>query len=140
SSLIEMARQKDPEVIVMEVTMPLITGIDATRILQKEYCASKIIILSLHSDLQVVQQAFRAGASAFLLTTSDLDELRAAIEAVAKDRMYITSLLAGDMVLSLLSPRRKAPSRETKMTMRQRQLVQLIAEGKTVKETATAMG
>jgi DNA-binding NarL/FixJ family response regulator len=137
--LIELARRKEPEVIVMEVAMPSINGIDAIRILQKSSCASKILILSKESDFQIVQQAFQAGASGFLLKTSDLEELWAAIESVAKGRMYIASLLAGDFVFSLLHPSRQARSRVAAMSMRERRLVQLLAEGSTVKAAAAAM-
>jgi DNA-binding NarL/FixJ family response regulator len=134
-SLIEMARQKRPEVIVMDIQMPL-NGIDATRILQKEGCSAKILFLTMHSDLSLVEEAFRAGASGFLLKVSAPEEFVKAIQAVAKGAKYITSLLAGDLVSSLI----RAASRAMPFSVRQREVMQLLAEGKTMKEMATLMG
>src|SRR5580765_5466462 len=79
-SLIELARQKQPEVIVMDIAMPSLNGIDATRILQKEGCSAKILFLSMHADLTLVEDALRAGASGFLLKVCDTEELVKAIK------------------------------------------------------------
>jgi DNA-binding NarL/FixJ family response regulator len=137
-SLIEMALQKRPEVIVMDIAMPSLNGIDATRILQKEGCESKILFLTMHADLPLVEEAFRAGASGFLLKVCDSAEFVKAIQSVARGTIYITPLLAGDLVSSLMKPRDM--SSETPLTVRQREVLQLLAEGKTMKEAASIMG
>jgi DNA-binding NarL/FixJ family response regulator len=140
-SLIEMARKKRPEVIVMDIAMPSLNGIDATRILQKEGCSARILFLTMHADLSVVEEAFRAGASGFLLKVCDLEEFIRAIQTVAKGETYITPLLAGDLISSLMTvgPSRAAP-REMPLSERHREVLQLLAEGKTMKESAALMG
>ncbi len=140
-SLIEMARQKRPDVIVMDIAMPSLNGIDATRILQKERCSAKILFLSMHSDLQLVEEAFRAGASGFVLKVCDAEEFVKAIQTVANGETYITPLLAGDLISSLMTVgHRRAASPEMPLTVRQREVLQLLAEGKTMKEAAALMG
>src|SRR5215831_1796171 len=139
-TLIEMAMQRQPEVIVMEATLPLINGIDATRILQKEHCRSKILIMAIDSDPFVLKEAFRAGASGFVLKECGIEELWMAIQSVAKGKAYITPLLADGIVSSLFSRRKAETFHETTMTVYQRTILQFFAEGKTVKETATVMG
>jgi DNA-binding NarL/FixJ family response regulator len=140
-SLIEMARKKRPDVIVMDIAMPSLNGIDATRILQKEGCSSKILFLTMHTDLPLVEEAFRAGASGFVLKVCDAEEFVKAIQTVAKGETYITPLLAGDLISSLMTVgHRRAASPEMPLTVRQREVLQLLAEGKTMKEAATLMG
>ena len=139
--LIEMARKNRPDVIVMDIAMPSLNGIDATRILQKEGCSAKILFLSMHADLLLVEEAFRAGASGFLLKVCDAEEFVKAIQTVAKGETYITPLLAGDLISSLMTVgHRRAASPEMPLTVRQREVLQLLAEGKTMKETAAAIG
>src|SRR5262249_38247088 len=139
-SLIEMARQKRPEVIVMDIAMPSLNGIDGARILQKEGCSANVLFLTMHADLPLVEEAFRAGASGFLLKVCDSVEFVKAIQSVARGTTYITPLLAGDLVSSLMKvgPRKTSP--EMPLTVRQREVLQLLAEGKTMKEAANIMG
>ena len=139
-SVIEMAKQKRPDVIVMDIAMPSLNGIDATRILQKERCSAKILFLSMHADLPLVEEAIRAGASGFVLKVCDAEEFVKAIQTVAKGMTYITPLLAGDLVSSLMRVGPRGTSRETPLTVRQREVLQLLAEGKTMKEVAAIMG
>ena len=139
-SLIEMAKKMRPEVIVMDVAMPSLNGIDATRILQKEGCSAKILFLTMHADLPLVEDAIRAGASGFLLKICDQEEFVKAITTVAGGTIYITPLIAGDLVSSLMRVGPSGTSSETPLTVRQREVLQLLAEGKTMKETATLLG
>jgi DNA-binding NarL/FixJ family response regulator len=140
-SVIEMARQKRPNVIVMDIAMPSLNGIDAARVLQKERCSAKILFLSMHADLPLVEEAIRAGASGFVLKVCDAEELVKGIQTVAKGMTYITPLLAGDLVSSLMTAgSQRAASNEMPLTVRQREVLQLLAEGKTMKEAATLMG
>ena len=139
-SLIEMARKKRPEVIVMDIAMPSLNGIDATKILQKEGCEAKILFLTMHADLPLVEEAFRAGASGFLLKVCDSVEFVKAIHSVASGTTYITPLLAGDLVSSLMKVGSRGMSGEMPLSLRQREVLQLLAEGKTMKEAATIMG
>jgi DNA-binding NarL/FixJ family response regulator len=140
-SLINMARKKRPDVIVMDIAMPSLNGIDATRILRKEGCSANILFLTMHADLSLAEEAFRAGASGFLLKVCDAEEFVKAIQTVAKGETYITPLLAGDLISSLMTVgHRRSASPEIPLTMRQREVLQLLAEGKTMKETAALMG
>jgi DNA-binding NarL/FixJ family response regulator len=140
-SLINMARKKRPDVIVMDIAMPSLSGIDATRILRKEGCSAKILFLTMHADLSLAEEAFRAGASGFLLKVCDAEEFVKAIQTVAKGETYITPLLAGDLISSLMTVgHRRSASPEIPLTVRQREVLQLVAEGKTMKETAALMG
>jgi DNA-binding NarL/FixJ family response regulator len=139
-SLIEMARLKRPEVIVMDIAMPSLNGIDAAKILQKEGCEAKILFLTMHADLPLVEEAFRAGASGFLLKVCDSSEFVKAIHSVARGTTYITPLLAGDLVSSLMKVGPRGTAGEMPLTLRQREVLQLLAEGKTMKEAATIMG
>lgn len=139
-SLIEMAMKKRPEVIVMDIAMPSLNGIDATRILQKEGCSARILFLTMHADLSLVEEAFRAGASGFLLKVCDLEELIKAIQTVSEGARYITPLLAGDLISFLTVGPSRAASSEMPLSGRQREVLQLLAEGKTMKESAELMG
>jgi DNA-binding NarL/FixJ family response regulator len=139
-SVIQMAKQQRPDVIVMDIAMPYLNGIDATRILQNERCSAKILCLSMHADLPLVEEALRAGASGFVLKVCDAEEFVKGIQTVAKGMTYITPLLAGDLVSSLMSVGPRDTSRDKQLTGRQREMLQLLAEGKTMNEIATIMG
>jgi DNA-binding NarL/FixJ family response regulator len=137
--MIEMAREKHPDVIVTDISMPELNGIDAARILRKESLPAKVLFLSMHSELPLVEEAFRAGASGFVLKVCSAEEFIKAIHCVARGATYITPLLAGDLISTLITI--GAPtSRETTLTSRQREVLQLLAEGKTMKEVATILG
>ena len=138
--MIEMAREKHPDVIVTDISMPELNGIDAARILKKELSTAKLLFLSMHADLPLVEEAFRAGASGYVLKLCSVDEFLKAIQAVARGATYITPLLAGDLISTLLTTGAPATSRETTLTTRQREVLQLLAEGKTMKEVATLLG
>ena len=138
--MIEMAREKHPDVIVTDISMPELNGIDAARILRKELSTAKLLFLSMHSDLPLVEEAFRAGASGYVLKLCSVEEFIKAIQSVARGATYITPLLAGDLISTLLTTGAPATSRETTLTTRQREVLQLLAEGKTMKEVAALLG
>jgi DNA-binding NarL/FixJ family response regulator len=94
----------------------------------------------MHADLPLVEEAFRVGASGFVLKMCDAGEFVKAIHSVAKGSTYITPLLAGDLISVLMTAGAKEPSRDTPLTSRQREVLQLLAEGKTMKEAAALMG
>jgi DNA-binding NarL/FixJ family response regulator len=139
-TLIEMAKEKRPDVIVVDISMPHLNGIDATRMLRKDVPSAKCVFLSMHADLPLVEEAFRVGASGFVLKMCDLSEFVEAIKSVAKGATYITPLLAGDLISVILTAAAKGPAQDTPLTARQREVLQLLAEGKTMKEAAALMG
>jgi DNA-binding NarL/FixJ family response regulator len=139
-AMLEMAKRHHPDVIVTDVSMPHLNGIDAARILLKEPTSSKLLFMSMHSDLPLVTEAFRAGASGYVLKVCGADEFIKAIHSVARGVTYITPLLAGDLVTSLLIGKTAEKPRENALTLRQREVLQLLAEGKTMKEVAAVLG
>lgn len=138
--LVDMARQKRPDVIVTDISMPQLNGIDAARILKKEAISAKLLFLTMYSDLPLVEEAFRAGASGYVLKLCGADELVKAVRCVAKGATYITPLLAGDLISTLLTTGPQEVGRESTLTLRQREVLQLLAEGKTMKEVAAQLG
>jgi CheY-like chemotaxis protein len=92
-TLIEMAKNKRPDVIVADIAMPSLNGIGAARILQKDLPSVKIMFLTMHADVSLVEEAFRFGASGFVLKTCDTSELVTAIQAVTRGATYITPSL-----------------------------------------------
>jgi DNA-binding NarL/FixJ family response regulator len=139
-AMLEMARQYRPNVIVTDISMPHLNGIDAARILLKEASSAKLLFLSMHADLPLVEEAFRAGASGYLLKICSADEFVRAIQCVAKGTTYITPLLAGDLISNLLTAGTAETHRDAPLTLRQREVLQLLAEGKTMKEVAGQLG
>ena len=139
-TMIEIAKEKRPDVIVTDITMPNLSGIDAVRIVRQDIPSIKILFLTMHSDLPLVREAFRVGASGFVLKICDMSELVKAIHSIAKGSTYITPQLAEDLVSILITPDPKKPSRETPLTSRQREVLQLLSEGKTMKEAADLLG
>jgi DNA-binding NarL/FixJ family response regulator len=139
-TLVSRARQDRPDVIVTDISMPDLNGIDAARILRKEASPCKLLFLSMHADLPLVEEAFRAGAMGFVLKLCSADELIKAIQCVAKGATYITPLLAGDLISTLLTAGPQDNRREATLTVRQREVLQLLAEGKTMKQVAGALG
>ncbi len=119
--------------------MPLLNGIEATRRIKRADPKAKIIILTVHEDVAQIVEAFRAGASGYLLKKSAARELLIAVRAVLKGGAYVTPLIAKDMLDSLL-----LSSNPTKTvgepTDRQREVIQLVAEGKSIKEIASELG
>ena len=133
-AMLEMARRHQPEVIVVDTAMPQLNGIDAVRILRKEANPAKVLFLSTHADLSLVEEAFRIGASGYLLKQGSADELANAIQSVYRGGTYVTPLLAGDVISTLFSLSSQQGSRTITLTSRQRDVLQLLAEGKTMKE------
>ena len=135
-----MAKEKRPDVIVTDISMPNLNGIDAARMLRQDIPSIKILFLTMHSDFLLVGDAFRAGASGFVLKSCDMSELVKAIHSIAKGSTYITPLLAEDLISILMTTDPRKPSRDTPLTSRQREVLQLLAEGKTMKEAAALLG
>jgi DNA-binding NarL/FixJ family response regulator len=100
-ALLEAAQKLNPDVIVADISMPVMSGLEAVRQLKKEGSTAKIIFLTMHTDAQVAAEAFRVGASGYLVKSSAGDELITAIHEVLKGRAYVTPLITKD-VLSFL--------------------------------------
>ena len=131
-ALIEAAARFKPDVVVTDISMPLLNGLDAVRQFRSHGIEAKVVFLTMHADAALAAEAFRAGGSAFLLKQSAGDELVQAIREILQGRAYLTPLIAKDTITVLM----EAQKEESKLTTRQREVLQLIAEGKTMKEAA----
>jgi DNA-binding NarL/FixJ family response regulator len=138
-TLLEASKTLEPDMVLLDVSMPLLNGIDAAAQLKKLQPRVKIIFVTMHADTDYVRSAFEAGASAYLLKRSAVDELEQAIRAVMAGHSYITPLITQDVVDVFLGKRSEAQQRGNSLTFRQREVLQLLAEGRTVKEIATVL-
>jgi DNA-binding NarL/FixJ family response regulator len=138
-ALVHAAKTLNPHVIVTDISMPLLNGIDAVRQLRAEGIRSKVIVLTMHADVDLAVDAFRAGASGYLLKLSAGDELMTAIQEVQSGRMYLTSLVAKDLTTVLMEAQTRPEDTGPPLTPRQREVLQLIAEGRTAKEIAAVL-
>lgn len=134
-ALLEVAKEKKPDVIVTDISMPLLNGLDAVRQLKSTGIASKIIVLTQHSETHYAIEAFRVGVSGYVLKMSARDELVAAIRETMQGRSYISPLITNDLIGLLLDAKGEERA-EHSLTLRQREVLQLVAEGKTAKEIA----
>jgi len=137
-ALLEAAPKLRPDVVVVDIAMPLLNGLDAARQLKRSMPAVKVIILTVNEDPDIAAEAFRAGASAFLLKNSAASELLQAIQDVVQGRSYVTPLATRDMVTNLLRPAQPATGAR-ELSPRQREVLQLLAEGRTMKEVAAIL-
>jgi DNA-binding NarL/FixJ family response regulator len=135
TALVEAAERFRPDVIITDVSMPSISGLEALERLRKRGVASKFVILTMHAEASVATRAMRAGASAFLLKQSAGDELLDAIDGVLNGRTYLAPAVTKD-VLSTLDQTRDD---EVELTRRQRDVLRLIVEGRRMKEIAATL-
>ena len=138
-ALLEAAERLRPDVIVTDISMPLLNGLDAVRQIRASRPETKIVILTMHRDTHLAAEAFRAGVSGYLLKVSPGEELIMAIREAAQGRSYVTSLLAKDLINLLLEAGVAPRESGSPLTPRQREVLQLIAEGRTMKEVASLL-
>jgi DNA-binding NarL/FixJ family response regulator len=137
-ALLAAAPELRPDIVVLDVAMPLLNGLDATRQLTRLMPAVKVIILTVNEDPDLAAEAFRAGASGFVLKGSAASELLQAVQDVSNGRSYVTPLATRGMVDNLLhQPEPAKGARE--LSPRQREVLQLLAEGRTMKEIGTIL-
>jgi DNA-binding NarL/FixJ family response regulator len=134
---IALARREKPGIVVMDVSMPDLNGVDATRRLVAELPGVKVIGLSMHADRRYVVAMFAAGAVGYLLKNSAADELIRAVRAVAGDLTYVSPAIAAVVVESL--SRLSQPKSVKTLSPREREVLQLLAEGKTTKDIASRL-
>ena len=132
--LLDTVAAAKPHVALIDIAMPLLNGIEATRRLSKISPATKVVIVTAHDEPRHVVEAFRAGASGFVLKRCALSELVIAIRRVLEGQTYITPLVADQAVETAREP---APG--PALTSRQREVLQLVAEGRTAKEIANVL-
>jgi DNA-binding NarL/FixJ family response regulator len=134
-ALLEEFSRLHPDVVLLDVAMPLLNGLDAGRQLKVRQPSVKLIYLTMNPNPDLACEALRLGASGYVLKSSSVPELKQAIQEALAGRSYITPLITREVVGSLIQPR----SMEPELTVRQREVLQLLAEGKAMKEVAAIL-
>jgi len=135
-ALVEAALRLAPEVVVLDVSMPILNGIDAAREIRKALPTTHLVFVSMHSNAIYLRKALQAGASGYVLKSGASEDLLTAIEAARKGDSYVSPGFGRDVIDSLQNPLPKATRAVIELTARQRQILQLVAEGKQNKEIA----
>jgi DNA-binding NarL/FixJ family response regulator len=137
-ALVEAARRVHPDLVLLDVAMPLLNGLDAARQIHAISPSIRLIFLTMNDDPDLAAEAFRAGATAYLLKRSPASELLTAIRQAMKSRKYVTPLITEGMLGALMNPMRGETPRH-ELTSRQREVLQLLAEGKSMKDVANIL-
>lgn len=138
-ALLEAAPKLKPDVIVLDISMPLLNGIEACRQLQPTLPDTRWVFLTVNDNSDLAVEALRLGASGFLLKSSAASELFTAIQRAMEGRRYVTPLLTKGEPLSVFLNRARKPPGD-KLTARQREVLQLLVEGRPMKEIADLLG
>jgi DNA-binding NarL/FixJ family response regulator len=134
---VRLAKKLSPDVVVMDIAMPDMNGIEATRQIISERPGAKVIALSMHSERHFVSEMLKAGAMAYLLKQCAVDELLIAIKTVLKNQTYLSPCISGVVVDHFVRSTSKSESTAfSHLSDREREVLQLMAEGKTTKEIA----
>jgi DNA-binding NarL/FixJ family response regulator len=137
--LVKAAEKLRPDVIVVDISMPGLNGIEAARQIKKAYKEVKIVFLTMHPDIAYASNAFKAGALGYVLKHSAPDELVTAIRAALQGKKYITPLIAGKLMQFYEEGTHGRDETFSKLTSRQREVLQLVAEGYSAKEIAAIL-
>ncbi|MBN2513378.1 MAG: response regulator transcription factor [Sedimentisphaerales bacterium] len=138
-SAIKLIRELSPDIVVMDIGMPELNGIETTRIISKELPRVKVIGLSMHSNDKYVREMFRAGASGYLLKNCAFEELVEAIRTVAGGKTYVSPSIGSMVIQEYISKTDQEKSVFSLLSQREREVLQLFAEGKTTKQTAARL-
>jgi DNA-binding NarL/FixJ family response regulator len=133
---VAIAKAEKPNLVVMDISMKELNGIEATAQIKAENPATQVLVLSMHTTEDVVRRALKAGASGYLVKDSAPLELRMAIEAIMRGEHYISSRVSRHLVSGLVAGAKQGESSIDTLTPRQREILQMIAEGKSTKEIA----
>lgn len=138
---VELAKQHDPQIAVVDLTMPGLNGLDASRQIRRDLPKCEILILTMHRSEQLVPEILKAGAIGYVLKSDPADKITDAIQHLLKHKPYFTSIGSQVDLDSYREPAHgSTPSAPRKLTPREREVVQLIAEGNSSKEIAVRLG
>jgi DNA-binding NarL/FixJ family response regulator len=132
-ALVENANKLRPDVIVTDISMPMLSGIEAARRLRADGSCSKIIFLTMHMDVEVAAEAFRAGASGYVLKHSATHTLSHAIWEALEGRQFISPRIAENVKLNVMASSQRRDGSAIRLTSREREVLQLVAEGHTIR-------
>jgi DNA-binding NarL/FixJ family response regulator len=138
-ALVEAAAKLRPDIIIADVSMPLLNGVEAARQIRKHDRRSKIIFLTMHPEATYAVEAMGAGGSGYVLKDIAGEELLSAIQEVMHGRIYVTPSLAEPVTHALQSRRKNPHQAPDRLTPRQREVLQLLAEGRTPKQISTLL-
>jgi len=139
-AVLEAAERHQPDLILLDISMPGLNGIEAARRLKQSKPGAKLIILTMHADLSFVSAAFEAGVSGYVLKQSAATELVAALHDVDSGRRYVSSLIQKRLGTEMPAFLRRPKRLSADLTSRQREVLQLLAEGRVRKEIAQILG
>jgi len=138
-ALIAAVAELQPDVVVADVSMPHLNGIEAVRQIKEKSPQIKVVMLTMHHDVQYAVRAFEAGASGFVLKASASNELITAIGEAMRGKTYVTPLIAGDLIQSYREGKANPEIGLRQLSARQREILQLVAEGRSAKEIGRAL-
>ena len=134
--VVELVAKQQPDIVLMDIAMPGLNGLEAIRQIVKTWPRVRVIILSMHASEEYVWQALRAGARGYLLKGASLAELELALSSVVRGEIYLSPPLSQPAITEYVQRTGKDRAREEKLTARQREILSLIAEGKSTKQVA----
>ena len=135
-AMVEADRQLKPDVIVADISMPRLNGIDALRQLKEHRSEAKVVLLTMQSDVAYATRAFDEGASGYVLKHSASSELVTAVREALKGRTFVTPMIASELMQAYRDGKHEQQEPVRRLTSRQREVLQLLAEGKSAKEVA----
>ena len=137
-ALLESAARLNPDVVVADVSMPLLNGIEAIRRLKKDRLRCKVVVLSMHGEIEIAAEALRAGASAYVLKHSAADTLSHAIREALCGRTFVSPRIATNLDI-VLEPAQQEEKHAVQLTHREREVLQLVAEGRTIRGVSSIL-
>ncbi len=138
-ALVELAARLKPDLVVLDISMPLLNGLEAAAQIKQFLPQTKLVFLSMHRNPAYLRKALDAGASGYVLKSGAAEELLTALAEAERGRLYVTPGFGGEVLDNLLTPSGK-PSRDAGLTGRQREILQLLTEGRPNKEIAHIVG
>jgi DNA-binding NarL/FixJ family response regulator len=138
-ALVRAVAELRPHLVIVDVSMPLLNGLDAAQQAKELLPSVKVIFLTMNHDADLAAEAFRRGASGYLLKTCAASELAIAVREVLRGKSYLSPMIAKDTVDFLLRQDKKLIEEGQRLTERQREVLQLLAEGKCMKEVAAVL-
>ena len=133
---VELLAKRQPDIVLMDIAMPGLNGLEATRQIVKTWPQVRVIILSMHASEEYVWQALRAGARGYLLKGASLSELELALSFVVRGEIYLSPPFSQQVIMEYVLRTGKQRARQEMLTARQREILSLIAEGKSTKKVA----
>jgi DNA-binding NarL/FixJ family response regulator len=138
-AMVEMAAALKPDIIICDISMPLLNGIEALRQLRERGSRAKVVVLSMHADVELASEALRADASGYVLKHSAAETLRRAIHEALAGRVYVSPRLSVDVLAAVRQTSRQPSRSAATLTQREREVLQLVAEGRTIQGIANIL-